>query len=793
MPKKREKKSLFCFCHFGGNIVVNEDKSVSYKGGSIDGIVINEETTYDAFISMICEQLSLTPSGKSFRYSVKFDKSCLLPLKDQNGLDKFLQFNDGSGCVYVSETREIALEPHVAGNTRSSDKESHSAANRHAEVVCADRDLVGCSNTLNDSSAEYDNGEDGEVECAGRENQDQALHEGCASSEKISTIYADYANEITKDQIFNSADDLRLALYKYSLAKRFKYKYSRNALDRIKVTCMADKCPWKLTARSVGDSGLYRVHAFVEEHDHEGLRDYYSEPFYKAKWLMKLAKEKVKGSPDCLSTKNCKDFLSHLTLEVNSRQTFRFKEQLKLAINGNKEDTFRLIPWMCQHLMSVMPGTIAAWSSTEENRFKQLFVVYHSSISGFQLGCRPLIFIDEFLLYGDCKGTLLSFTALDANDEVFPLAYGVEASSSGDVDWTWFIEKLKLVVGERQAVIISEGKQNMLDKLHKLFSLATHSHSYLHLQQNFGSYIGKLQMGSKSSSKKAAFALLKTIALARSDADYNNALMALHRVNKDIYDWVLASGPENWANSRFKGKRWDKLNSDETDPYNSWLLRECQKPLVEFMKVHLCKVADLFQNRRRDLMNWKGPVGDRIDLKIKDNMTKAQNLVVSRVYDFIFDFEYLQKSTVKVDLRGMNCSCLDWQMTGIPCVHACKAAQWANLDVNQFVEKWFHRDTQEIIYQKTMPDFSMLDIHASDDNLNPMYDVPFDLKAPAVKRAPGRPRLTQPNKRPAPSDSDAGNRRTITCLNCKGTGHNQRTCKKSKQSHEEEASEQKSW
>lgn len=108
MSKKRDKKSLFCFCHFGGNIVVNEDKSVSYKGGSVDGIVINEDTKYDAFVGLVCQQLSITPRGKSFQYSVKFDKSCLLPLKDQSGLNKLLEFNDGSGCVYITETKEVA-------------------------------------------------------------------------------------------------------------------------------------------------------------------------------------------------------------------------------------------------------------------------------------------------------------------------------------------------------------------------------------------------------------------------------------------------------------------------------------------------------------------------------------------------------------------------------------------------------------------------------------------------------------------------------------------------------------
>lgn len=689
-------------------------------------------------------------------------------------------------------------------NVRSSNTQSHSTANKHAEIGCADRDLVGCSNTQNDSSADQfaNNGDQVDVECADRDlvrysnsendsgGDEYAIRNQplSAFSEKSPFMHSEYEKELSADQIFNNAEDFRLALYKYSLAKRFKYRFSRNASKRLKVKCLADKCPWELTAFSIGDNGLIRVHTFIEEHDHEGLDEYYSQPLYKSKWVTKLVKDKVKGSPDRLSTKRCNELLGDLPFTVGSRQTFRLRERLKLAINGKKEHTYKLVPWMCQHLMSVMPGTVASWSQTEENQFKQLFVAYHCSMSGFQHGCRPLLFIDEFVLQEDCIGSLLSITALDANDEMFPVAYGVDASA-GDVDWTWFVEKLKLIVGEREVVIISNGNQSFLDKLSDLFGLAMHSFCFRQLHQNFNSYLTKLHLGARSNSKKAALDLLKTIAFARLDPDYNNALTTMKLLGKDMYEWVLASGPEHWANSQFKGKRWDKLNSDDTDGFYSWLSNECQDPILEFMKAHVCKMADLIHSRQRDLLDWTGPVGNKIEMKIQQNMNKSQSLLVTQVSDFVFDFE-VQRSMIKVDLRGMVCSCLEWQMTGIPCAHACKALQWANLDVYQFVEKYYYKEMQEIIYEETVPDFSGLDINTSCCDLNPKYDVPFDLKPPEVKRSPGRPKGAQTFKRSATcSDCDEGGqdhgsskpqRKAFTCSLCNEIGHNQRTCKKSK-------------
>lgn len=90
---------------------MNADKTVTYEGGRIDGIVIDDDTNYEAFIDIICDRLHILRGGNTFKYSVKFDRSRLLPLEDQTGLDNLLQFNDGAGYVYVDL---VGLSPNVA-------------------------------------------------------------------------------------------------------------------------------------------------------------------------------------------------------------------------------------------------------------------------------------------------------------------------------------------------------------------------------------------------------------------------------------------------------------------------------------------------------------------------------------------------------------------------------------------------------------------------------------------------------------------------------------------------------
>ena len=60
---------------------------------------------------------------------------------------------------------------------------------------------------------------------------------------------------------------------------------------------------------------------------------------------------------------------------------------------------------------------------------------------GFLAGCRPLIGVDGTHLKGNYGGILLSAVALDANNEIFPLAYAVVIVEDKK-DWSWFFWNL---------------------------------------------------------------------------------------------------------------------------------------------------------------------------------------------------------------------------------------------------------------------------------------------------------------------------------------------------------------
>ena len=61
----------------------------------------------------------------------------------------------------------------------------------------------------------------------------------------------------------------------------------------------------------------------------------------------------------------------------------------------------------------------------DDNRFEICFMVFDACISDFRECCRPVIVIDGTQLKGKYKGILFIATAIDGNDQIFPIALEV--------------------------------------------------------------------------------------------------------------------------------------------------------------------------------------------------------------------------------------------------------------------------------------------------------------------------------------------------------------------------------
>jgi hypothetical protein len=124
------------------------------------------------------------------------------------------------------------------------------------------------------------------------------------------------------------------------------------------------------------------------------------------------------------------------------------------------------------------------------------------------------------------------------------------------------------------------------------------------------------------------------------------------------------------------------------------------------------------------------------------------------------DFEVRDKKwRFTVDLEQKTCSCGYWQVSGLPCRHAC-AALFTMSD-----------DQYKATYQHVLQPVEHESAWPVSPNPRPL--------PPRVKKMPGRPqtkRRMDPSERVNSSTKSSRVGVKIQCGRCKGTGHNAKSC-----------------
>nr|GEY75538.1 hypothetical protein [Tanacetum cinerariifolium] len=109
---------------------------------------------------------------------------------------------------------------------------------------------------------------------------------------------------------------------------------------------------------------------------------------------------------------------------------------------GTPEESFAELPLYCHNLKLKNQGTITHTETNDEDRFEIFFLAVGAMIRTFVLHMRPLIIIDGAHLKGEFFGKMYLAVAMDSNNQILPLAYGVGKSETFR-SWDWFLTKLK--------------------------------------------------------------------------------------------------------------------------------------------------------------------------------------------------------------------------------------------------------------------------------------------------------------------------------------------------------------
>jgi hypothetical protein len=176
-----------------------------------------------------------------------------------------------------------------------------------------------------------------------------------------------------------------------------------------------------------------------------------------------------------------------------------------------------------------------------------------------------------------------------------------------------------------------------------------------------------------------------------------------------------------------------------------------------------------FFTKRQELAEMCGTICPKIRKKLDKNIDFANNYEALPSAEHLFKVNGLH-GEYEVRIEKMECSCRAWQLSGIPCRHACACLRHERIKPESVVHKCYSLDAFRATYsQVVMP--------CSDPRVWKKMNGP-PLKPPKFDKQVGRP---SKKRRKCPLEEDGGTRLSRHgiighCSVCNVAGHTKRTC-----------------
>lgn len=187
-------------------------------------------------------------------------------------------------------------------------------------------------------------------------------------------------------------------------------------------------------------------------------------------------------------------------------------------------------------------------------------------------------------------GTLFTACAKDANEQIFPLAFGI-GESENDAAWEWFFIKLKEAIGDREELtVISNMDTSISRALKKVYPNADHGVCTNHLLNNMQLKFGDIDKNQSTSFYNASKAYLVE--------EFESHMANLDIMDPFIRRYLQEVGYEKWARAFFSGHRYSIMTTDIVESINPVEVQARDMPITCLIEWLRSMVQKWFFERR---------------------------------------------------------------------------------------------------------------------------------------------------------------------------------------------------
>ncbi|XP_074375311.1 uncharacterized protein LOC141717097 [Apium graveolens] len=378
--------------------------------------------------------------------------------------------------------------------------------------------------------------------------------------------------------------------------------------------------------------------------------------------------------------------------------------------------------------------------------------------------CRKIVGLDGCHLKGPYGGQLLAAVGIDASEGMYPVAWAVVEVENTD-SWTWFLQFLcqdiKILI-DREWTFISDRQKGLINALETVVPQAEHRFCVMHLFQN-------MHKEHKGISLRH---LLWKAARASTIWEFNLHMNEIKEISPKCYDWLMQKPREQWSRSAFRTtSSSDMFVNNHCEVFNSSIRKFRDLPILTmFRQIHIA-IMRRIQIRRDKMKDRELVICPSAQKKLNKAVQWAGNCVVNWSGGSTYSVTTTDGGhELVVDLVKKTCTCRKWELTGIPCYHACACIALRNETWDHYISEWYKKEMYFKLYNTTLDPIVGPDFWEDTPEPKPL--------PPNVKIPTGRPKKKRNTTNDVPKDPTKMSRKNtvVHCNYCKAQGHNWRSC-----------------
>ena len=207
------------------------------------------------------------------------------------------------------------------------------------------------------------------------------------------------------------------------------------------------------------------------------------------------------------------------------------------------------------------------------------------------------------------------------------------------------------------------------------------------------------------------------------------------------------------------------------ESFNAYIVDARAKHVIHMLEDIRSSLMERCYRKLHEVRDNHDVLCPRIRKKVEDLMYKSRYCITTPALGGQFEVTYEENRFV-VTPALRSCGCRVWDITGIPCIHACSVISFLHENVESYVNEYYTLEKYKLAHSFDIPPLN-------GENMWPEAEG-YKVTPPPAKKMPGRPKKMR-KRDPLEKDPSRPHklRKTcaMTCQRCLQQGHNTRSCK----------------